>query len=67
MKALKGFSSDRRLEEGGSDSGVLKIVWQLPVSPYNPSGPWKHHLENVFLLPHQSIPPPRDSFEIFIL
>lgn len=26
MKALKGFSSDRRLEELGSDSGVLKIV-----------------------------------------
>lgn len=42
MKALKGFSSDRRMEEGGSDSGVLKTGWQLPVGPDNPSGPWKH-------------------------
>lgn len=45
MKALKGFSSDRRMGEGGRDSGVLKRVWQLPVSPNNPSGPWRHHLE----------------------
>lgn len=40
-------SGDRRMEEGTSDSGVLKTVRWLPISPNNPSGPGKGHLENV--------------------
>lgn len=33
-------STDRRMEEVGSDSGVLKAARRLPISPNNPSGPW---------------------------
>lgn len=39
-------SSHRRTEEVGSDSGTLKAVRQLPISPNNPSGPGKGHLNN---------------------